>query len=137
MNTEDRLKKISSLQELKKEKEKLRLSMQANQERIGHSLDIAKTTLPKFMAKKIVLPAGAVGLTIFGISQLVKGNKNHKVKEEELETSVGALAGYGAVALRLLKSGINYFKKNATSERSSKSKSSWNILGKRKNSILS
>lgn len=73
----------TTFEELHTRKEALERSIKLNKFNMERSLDDAKSELPKFMMRKVAVPAGVVTLGLIGIAQL----KNFlSDDEEELQT---------------------------------------------------
>lgn len=71
-------KKINTLAELRAEKKKVKLEMAVTKRELAYSLGIVRTDLKKFLLRNVVLPAGAVGLTAYGIKKAVQSDGQDK-----------------------------------------------------------
>ena len=68
-------KNITTLEELKKEKKKLRASIEFTREALIESLDNNQEQFKRFFIENIALPASVLGLGKFAVKQIIKTDK--------------------------------------------------------------
>lgn len=72
------MKKITTLEELYKEKKKLKMEMEVTKRAVAHSFGTSRTNLKSLFLKNIVAPAGIAGLAYTGIKAFSSSNSNNK-----------------------------------------------------------
>ncbi len=92
-------KNINSLKDLQREQEKLRASLELSRERTVKQFGTTKKELSRFLLTKVALPAGALGVTAFGISKM-RGNAKEKLQVASEKT---LLAHLTPIILQLVK----------------------------------
>lgn len=71
--------KISSLEELRTERRKLRLLNKVTKRELSHSVGLLRSTTKEFTLKKIALPLGAAGLGGLAIKKMTESGHDDEV----------------------------------------------------------
>jgi hypothetical protein len=66
--------KITSLQDLEKEKKRLELRMEICKRELVQSAGFAKGEVKSFLFKKVAIPMGLVGLSAYGLKSMTNNN---------------------------------------------------------------
>ncbi len=95
-------KKISTIEELEREQEKLKMLMEVTKQEFVRSIGTNKTQLKDFMVKKVVLPAGAVGVGLSAVSKLNASNNNKN--QGSNKAGLGLISALAPLVLNLFQS---------------------------------
>jgi len=81
-------RKIRSLKDLHREKERLRSSTKKSRELAEQKLKATRKGLSKFLLTRVALPAGALGVTAFGISKYRNSGKASSKSQKKTEKNL-------------------------------------------------
>ncbi len=81
------LNKIHSIEQLEKEKEKLRTTMQFTREAFSNSLQNTQKLTLRFLIKNVAVPTGALGLGVLAAKSLGKSRDEQYLKAESTSKS--------------------------------------------------
>jgi hypothetical protein len=83
-------KRITTLEELRKEKEKLKIKMEVTKHAFDKGLGASRREAGRFFWSKLALPAILAGLTAKGVSNLFSANgQAHEAAATEAESDAG------------------------------------------------
>lgn len=93
-------KNITTIEELEREQEKLKMTMKITRQEFARSIGTNKTQLKDFMLKKVALPVGAVGV---GVSALSKFTSSSDKKQKNISKAggLGLISGLLPIAINL------------------------------------
>lgn len=73
-------KKITTIQQIEEEQAKLKMMMEITRQEFAESLVTNQAQVKNFLIKKVVVPAGAVGLGVAALNKMSSRGKSEKVK---------------------------------------------------------
>jgi len=94
-------KNITTLAEIEREQEILRMTMKVTRQEFARSLGSNRKQLKSFMIKKVAIPVGAVGLGVSAIKGFSTSDK--KAKNNSAGLKMGFLGGLLPLAINLFK----------------------------------
>lgn len=110
-------KNIRTIKELKQERQKLKIQAEASKQLFFESLTETRTSATDFALNKIIIPAGAVGATLWGAKKIF-GNAQGKQNGQAPSTNGKSLLA--SMLPKLLPLGISlvnaYFTKQVAEE---------------------
>ncbi len=69
---------IKTLAQLQEEKKKLKMQIEVSKRAFIHSFGVTQSQAKDFLVKKVVIPAGTVGLATVGVNQFRSSPSSHK-----------------------------------------------------------